>query len=399
MTDMLMHNKNDCLSWDDYYSDSEDNYEIYDYLTNEDLDIISKKNIKYVKYPMDYNQKAPVPINFIELIDSSKKKINLIENSSLEEENKNINMKPFLNWISPSSTEEVNINQTTSFTGIEKSLSSKDEDESEDEDEYLYKLINKVTPPAKKNIIKKVDTPQISTLKTNNKDQLVIDNNDWLPVKIKDKKQNIEINNLHKTRLCKNKICNVKNCFYAHSLEELVIKNCLFNDNCKNIYVDNRIFYNKDPKNICNFIHDNETKSNYKFRLGFSKDLYIDETPKSKKILERTDVFNILSDKNKIQNNLMFTKLCKYFKENLECPHKDGCRFAHSIDQLRISNCLFNNKCRLVKFQNGMIINVSKTKFCDHLHDGLETLESYYSRIGIKHSGYEKNLSIKKISL
>jgi hypothetical protein len=201
--------------------------------------------------------------------------------------------------------------------------------------------------------------------------------------------------------MCKNKVCNnLKNCSYAHSFEELNIKNCLFNDKCKNIKLDNGIFYNKDPKNICNFIHDTETKSNYKFRLGFSKDLDMIEISESKKKpLERKDVFNILSDKNKIQAKLMFTKLCKYFKENSECPHKDGCRFAHSFSQLRISNCLFNDKCRLVKYQNGKIINVSKTKFCEHLHQGLETLETYYLRIGITNFEKEKNLSIKKISL
>ena len=405
MTDIL--NNNNCsLSWDDYYSDSdEQHYETFDnYLTVDELNIISKKNIKYVKYPMEHNQNAPVPINFRELIESSKKNVkeNVDKKDNQENINENIDIKRFLKWISCSHTEEIYLNQNTHViekpSSLEETLDDHSEDDHSEDDEYLYKLVNKTTP--KNTIPNKKLVTTIKTLSTNNTEQL----DNWLLVKTKDKKQNIKINDLHKTKLCKNKICNIKNCFYAHSFEELVIKNCLFNNNCKNIKLDKGIFYNRDPKNICNFIHDNETKSNYKFRLGLSKDLDLDldlnETSKSKKSFERSDVFTILSDKNKMQNNLMFTKLCKYFKENLQCPHKDGCRFAHSLDQLRISNCLFNNNCRLVKFQNGKIYNVSKTKFCEHLHEDLETLETYYSRIGMRqHSENEKNLSIKKISL
>ena len=153
--------------------------------------------------------------------------------------------------------------------------------------------------------------------------------------------------------------------------------------------------------NICEYIHQNETNSNYKFRLGFSKKLEVEEVEEvssSKKTVERSDVFDILSDKSKIQGELQFTKLCKFVKEKQPCPHKDNCRFAHSLKQLRVSNCLFQDKCRLVKYENGIMSNISKTKICEHLHVG-ETLDNYYSRIGIVPSNLEKNLSIKKISL
>ena len=49
----------------------------------------------------------------------------------------------------------------------------------------------------------------------------------------------------------------------------------------------------------------------------------------------------------------------------------------------KIQYCLFKNKCRLVvKDKNGGLINISKTKICEHLHEGEETIVDYYlSRI------------------
>ena len=109
-------------------------------------------------------------------------------------------------------------------------------------------------------------------------------------------------------------------------------------------------------------------------------------------------MFTILGDKTKIQDKLQFTKLCSYFKEKNICPHKDTCRFAHSLTELRVSECLFKDKCRLIKYQNGIVYNVSKTKLCEHKHKG-ETLHDYHSRIGINSLDDGEKISIKKIFL
>ena len=170
----------------------------------------------------------------------------------------------------------------------------------------------------------------------------------------------------------------------------------MFNDKCQNIKKKNDSFYNVEGNQICNFIHENETTSNFKFRLGFSKTLDIESVPK--KSLERSEVFDILGDKTKIQKELKFTKFCKFLKDKKECPHKNSCSFAHSIEQLRVSKCLFNDKCRLVTLKNNILVNVSKTNMCDHVHDK-ETLENYYSRIGLHQYNTEKKMEIKKIFL
>ena len=104
------------------------------------------------------------------------------------------------------------------------------------------------------------------------------------------------------------------------------------------------------------------------------------------------------TEESEIQGELQFTKLCKFIKEKQQCPHKDNCRFAHNVSQLRVSKCLFEDKCRLVKYENGVMSNISKTKICEHLHIG-ENTDDYYIRIGITHSNLQKNLSIKKIFL
>ena len=185
-----------------------------------------------------------------------------------------------------------------------------------------------------------------------------------------------------------------KNCLYAHSFEELNIKVCLFQEKCRNVEIKNGILCNKNEENICRYIHQSETIDNYKMRLGF-----LEKIDTSKKNLERCEVFSILTNKIKIQTELKFTKLCKFFKENKECPHQENCRFAHSLDQLKVGNCLFNDKCRLVKIENNKLCNVSKTKVCEHLHEGKETIENYYLRISIFESKVDKELSIKKICL
>jgi hypothetical protein len=98
---------------------------------------------------------------------------------------------------------------------------------------------------------------------------------------------------------------------------------------------------------------------------------------------ERSKVFEILSDKSKINDKLKFTKMCKYIQEGKSCPH-DDCRFAHRKEQLTIGECLFSN-CRFVKKNiDGTLENVSKTKICFYLHKKMdEHLDNYYRRVGV----------------
>lgn len=94
---------------------------------------------------------------------------------------------------------------------------------------------------------------------------------------------------------------------------------------------------------------------------------------------ERTQGFEILKDKKKIERTLEKTKLCTY-GEN--CKRGSKCRFAHTKDELIVSNCVFGNSCRFIKKEQNIISNISKTKICQHKHPD-ESMDNFYERIQI----------------
>lgn len=92
---------------------------------------------------------------------------------------------------------------------------------------------------------------------------------------------------------------------------------------------------------------------------------------------ERTKGFDILKDKKKIERNLQKTKLCTYGDN---CNRGEKCRFAHSKEELIVSNCVFGNSCRFVKREQNGFTNISKTKICLHKHPD-ENMDNFYKRI------------------
>lgn len=373
--------------WEDYdqeYDSPSDNSFLLDEteLSNEEIDAKIKKSVLYVKSQSLYKQKLVVPIfkdinkisnNFESVIYTNlKSSDNEIENDVKKIIDNEIERPKFLNWVKEDIDDS--ISQIQEESEEEKQESSEEEEESSDDEEYFYKCMSKNT-----NVNTK---PTLKNVPVTNKNQ-----KELVQPQIK--------NTLQKTKMCKISDCiKGKNCLYAHSFEELNLKKCLFQEKCRNVEMKNGILYNKNEQNICTYIHQSETTDNYKIRIGI-----LEKIDDSKKYLQRCEVFSILSSKVKIQTELKFTKLCNFFKENKECPHKDNCRFAHSLSDLKVSNCLFNDKCRLVKVENNKLCNVSKTKVCEHLHEGKETIDNYYLRISIFDSRVDKELSIKKISL
>ena len=51
-------------------------------------------------------------------------------------------------------------------------------------------------------------------------------------------------------------VCQYRNCRYAHNINELLVKNCKFNEHCKYSYK-------------CRYKHSNETMDNFYKRRGF----------------------------------------------------------------------------------------------------------------------------------
>jgi hypothetical protein len=96
---------------------------------------------------------------------------------------------------------------------------------------------------------------------------------------------------------------------------------------------------------------------------------------------QRTSVYDILADKEKLASTLIKSKMCSSVDKNEECQHGEDCRFAHSLDELKISNCLFEQRCRFVRMSNGNLVNNGE-KVCSHKHPH-ETKEAFMSRTGL----------------
>ena len=164
--------------------------------------------------------------------------------------------------------------------------------------------------------------------------------------------------------VCKHK----ENCNFAHSVEELTVKPCLFQDRCKMIININGSCENKNNL-CCQYIHSNlETLNAFYRRISIKI-----------KNTVRGGGMETLANKNKIEEKLKKTKMCKSFGKT-ECKYKNSCKFAHSMEELNISECFFGMDCRLVKFLDDGICENKGSKFCSHKHPS-ETVENYYTRI------------------
>ena len=98
---------------------------------------------------------------------------------------------------------------------------------------------------------------------------------------------------------------------------------------------------------------------------------------------QRSRAFEMLEDKKKGGANLLKTKMCRSTETGEACPHGDRCRFAHTLSELRISECFFGDRCRFVRRhrnQDGIYFN-NAGKFCNHLHPG-ESQECFFKRTG-----------------
>jgi hypothetical protein len=98
---------------------------------------------------------------------------------------------------------------------------------------------------------------------------------------------------------------------------------------------------------------------------------------------ERTKAFEILADKEGLQKRLTKTRMCNSVGTDEPCKHGENCRFAHTLDELVISDCFFGNKCRFIKIHKEKVYNKDgDCKCCPHKHPQ-ETIDEFYSRTGL----------------
>lgn len=100
----------------------------------------------------------------------------------------------------------------------------------------------------------------------------------------------------------------------------------------------------------------------------------------SSKSYEKEKCANDLPDKEKFQRSLK-TLMCYSIYKKEECPHGENCRFAHSLNELNVKDCMFLDKCRFVRMKNGVLCN-HDNKICNHKHPQ-ETKQNVFIRTGV----------------
>lgn len=95
----------------------------------------------------------------------------------------------------------------------------------------------------------------------------------------------------------------------------------------------------------------------------------------------RTEAFEKLAHKESLSDRLYKTSICRSSINKEECVHGLKCRFAHSVNELRTSCCLFGNDCRFVKCVKESWINIGN-KMCTHMHPN-ESRGDFLTRIGV----------------
>ena len=177
-----------------------------------------------------------------------------------------------------------------------------------------------------------------------------------------------------KTRVCESvtsgKTCrHGDKCRFAHVKEELVVKKCDFASNCNN--------------NNCQFKHDNESDNDFYSKVGF-KCVVIKtfDASKIKPFVPKTNFANtpVAVPVVKLNSANTKTRMCESVLNSVKCRHGSKCRFAHSVDELKLTKCCFGDDCKLICIDsNGNYFNKNGWSRCTYQHP-CETVENYKNR-------------------
>lgn len=77
------------------------------------------------------------------------------------------------------------------------------------------------------------------------------------------------------------------------------------------------------------------------------------------------------------------TRMCNSLDKNEVCRHGEGCRFAHSLEELVTRDCHFKDKCRFVRIKSGKLVNVGDN-ICRNKHPH-ESQDDFIRRTGLSH--------------
>jgi len=374
------------FEWGDY-----ENWEEYDTVKLQDDQEFSDDEIDQLDDNRNYistrikSLSAPRPI----VLTLTKKNIEVVDNNTKDEgkdfeEYKEV-MKTKLTWL----TKPTIVEYDSDDSDLEEEQPKLESTISEDD----YPSLS--TEIFKKNKVKKEDS-----FLTKKEDSF---SPDWKSVEKKKKKveKDEPFSSVEFTRPCATWIdgtkCHRKGCTYAHSEKELKINDCSFK-NCNIVVEKDGYFSNKNGDRTCNKIHRHESVDNFLERLGIKKNKisnhalpeelqYALSLLSTEKYIEfegvkhfgKLSVTNIKEEPKKKEK----TQMCRSVKEKTKCPHKNNCRYAHNFNELVVSVCGFNEKCRgVVMDKKGAYTNSVDGKVCCYRHPG-ETKDNYRKRVRV----------------
>jgi hypothetical protein len=95
-----------------------------------------------------------------------------------------------------------------------------------------------------------------------------------------------------------------------------------------------------------------------------------------------------LMDKEGMHCRLTKTRMCNSAGSGKPCRHGPRCRYAHSVDELRVGACFFKDACRHVR-RTATGYHNCRHRHCSFLHPG-ESMQSYCGRLGLEYTAQAK---------
>ena len=395
-----LKNSNAIESWEQW-GDYEDDELFFDRVEEDSFsnyDVCVEDKRRYVGEPIK-SSLAPRPISIYRLKsdvleDSYEDEDEDEENKKELEEYKSV-MKTKLNWLSEPVVDE-----------------SYDSGYDSDDDEKLSKVTfikqsisEEDYPSLSSNIFKqkkKVEPKVVVKEKPIQEDEEDKEEG-WKKIIHPKNKKDVQTNEC--TKMCSSwtegQKCSRKKCTYAHSENELKIIECPFK-NCNMVFEKEGCFFNKNSEKICNKNHHNETRNNVLERIGVFKPkmersnqligipdelVYALSLLSSDKFIEFEGVkyFGKISTSSKVEDpkKKEKTQMCRSVKDKTKCPHGINCRYAHKFEELVVSLCGFNDKCRgIQKNEKGYYTNSNEEKICFYRHT-TESKDNYRRRTRI----------------
>ena len=156
-------------------------------------------------------------------------------------------------------------------------------------------------------------------------------------------------------------------------------------------------YLQKTDKNPSKVISSKKTPA--RINLGFKGLIQQRKERSNEKPDIQKAVFADLISKEKTEIVLTKTSICRSILTNKRCYHSN-CRYAHSVNELKVVECRFGEQCMLVKkLPNEQYINFKTNKagkYCHAVHP-CETSLGYSNRMGYPYT--EQKASIKPVQI